>query len=637
MCGIAGICSWGGVAMDADTIENMRNTLRHRGPDDVGVYRSPSCSLAHTRLSIIDTSSAGHQPFLSPDGRYALAFNGEVYNYRELSKKYLADTLLVSHSDTEVLLHLLIHKGEMSLPLLRGMFAFAFWDNHARTLLLGRDPFGKKPLYYLRDRNVLYFASEPKAILTALPNITVLPTGMDKNAAVKYLLYEYVPSPGTGYRGLTQVPMGHVVVATQGSFEVRRWWYPSFIPKRRIGEREALVQLDELIGKAVERRMVADVPVGIFLSGGLDSTTIAWYMRRISSSATIHSCSVSFSVPSFDESMYAAIAADALGTFHHTISFGLPEFHASFEEIMPIMDIPLADASLLPTYIVSKEARRYMKVVLDGDGSDELFGGYGVFPAATVAEFLSFIPKGLWEKLEPLARMIPVSFSYFSFDFKLKSFLKGLSYETALRNQVWLGSFREKDLRILLTSDAGFALPSLFEDIRQYTEELKNLSVFDQISFLMIVHYLHNEILVKLDRATMAVGLEARTPFLDVDLVEFVTHLPEDLKRGKYLLKKLMEGRISHKIITRSKKGFSIPLGPWLAGPLYTWAKDKLQRLPRELFDKTVVLSILESHRRRREDARKTLWTLIAFQIWYETWILPLQQTHSSDTKASEG
>lgn len=621
MCGIVGI--WhrdGNRVVDRAVLVRMADTLAHRGPDDSGVFAQGSFGMAHRRLSILDLSSAGRQPMVTVDERYYLVFNGEIYNYRELKERYLSGVKLKSSSDSEVLLHLMALKGAGALPLLRGMFALAFWDRQEQELLLARDPFGKKPLYYTQQADSFLFASEPKALLAS----GQVSREMDPAAAIKYFLYEYVPAPATGYQAIQQLPMGHLARVRKRSFDVQQWWKPRYRSKYSFKtEQEALNVFDEKLTKAVERRMISDVPVGLLLSGGLDSTAIGWYMRQCSTSL-LHSFSASFEDKSFDESRYASLAAKSLGMQHHDLLFDLDSFRGALEEIVGLMDVPFGDASLLPTYAVSKLARSKITVALDGDGSDELLGGYGTFQAAEVADRLPRLPRWTADSLSGLVRHIPTSFTNFSLDFKVKSFVEGLSYPRALRNQIWLGSFTDIDLTTLLTPDYRKLLKNLFEDIDEIRDYSDRLSTFDAVSWLKVHHYLQNDIMVKLDRATMFTSLEARTPFLDVDVAEFLMRLPVHLKRRKYILKRLMRGRIPDAIIDRPKRGFGVPVGFWLRGPLYDWARDVLgsDKLRRDgVLVPAQVDRLLYEHKAGRADHRKKLWTLLAWQLWHDQWI----------------
>ncbi|HLD25845.1 MAG TPA: asparagine synthase (glutamine-hydrolyzing) [Candidatus Andersenbacteria bacterium] len=621
MCGIVGI--WH--RQDPGTADQARltaaaETLAHRGPDDAGVWTQGPVGFAHRRLSILDLSLAGRQPMATPDGRYRIVFNGEIYNFRELQQKYLHGVRLSSSSDTEVLLHVLAQQGSAVLPHLRGMFAFAFWDAQEEALLLARDPFGKKPLYWAAAHGVFSFASEVKALLHVQPALKAI----DRPALAKYFLYEYVPSPASGYQDIRQLSMGHLARVRRDSVELKAWWRPSYRPKTEIVDEEHTQrEFDRHLKHAVERRMIADVPVGLLLSGGLDSTTIGWYMRQCTTSP-LHSFSVSFGEKSFDESSYARLAARALQTVHHELRFDVAAFQKAVSVTAAGMDIPFGDASLLPTYAISKLARQEITVALDGDGSDELLGGYGTFQAAAVADRLPRLPHAVVSGLRGALNLLPTSYGNFSFDFKLKSFVEGLAYGRAARNQIWLGSFGPRDLQELLVPAWRSECAQVLEDVAAIVEATRALATFDAISWLTVHHYLQNDILVKLDRATMLTSLEARTPFLDLDFAEFVMHLPVHLKQNKYMLRRVMRGRIPDAIIDRSKRGFGIPLGFWLRGPLYGWAREVLA--PRKLRQQgvlapQVVERLLREHKSGKADWRKKLWTLLAWQLWYDRWM----------------
>lgn len=625
MCGIVGI--WHrqqGASVERKLLVQMTDALKHRGPDDSDYFVSGEIGLGHRRLSILDLSPAGRQPMMTPDERYVLVFNGEIYNYRELQEQYLAGRTFHSTSDTEVLLYLLVERGLSILPELRGMFALALWDTRDQELLLVRDPLGKKPLYIVETPELFLFASEPKALLT---HPAVARTA-DQTTVAPYLLFEYTPAPATGWQTVRQVPAGSWMRVSRTQHTSATFWQPRFMPKSVMPERAALRRLDELLHQAVSRRLVADVPVGLFLSGGLDSTTIGWYLRQCTR-APLHSFSVGFAERSFDESSFATHAASALELTHHATRFTRETFRALLPEVISMLDIPLADASLLPTYAVSHEARRLVTVVLDGDGSDELFGGYGTFQAAAVAERLPRLPRAVIDILTAASQLLPTQYGYFSWDFKLKSFLRGVGYPLAVRNQIWLGSFSDRELADLLVSTER--LPQLFNDILSLTPALRGLPVFDQVSLLTLTHYLQNDILVKLDRASMAASIEARTPFLDVDVVDFALQLPVALKRDKYLLKQLMRGRIPDRIIDRPKQGFGIPLGYWLRGPLADWAAMILnsEKLREDGFWRPAYVErLLTQHRQGRADHRKKLWTLLIWQLWYDHHVkrVPIQE-----------
>lgn len=624
MCGIVGIVTKDSSVALGKVVQHMRDTISYRGPDDAGLYAGTGIALGHRRLSILDLTSAGHQPMSTPDGRFTIVFNGEIYNYEQLRRQYIAGVPLHSSSDTEVLLHLLAQQGMNILPKLKGMFAFALWDNLKQTLHLARDPFGKKPLYYYAVPGLFIFASEIKAIL-AYPGLN---RELDTAALPKYFLYEYIPSPASPYKNIRQLAGGQRLILAGDQTTISQWWQPQFTPKQNISATAATRQFDHLLQQAVARRLISDVPVGVLLSGGLDSTAIAWYMRQLRAPA-FHSFSISFRETSFNESRYAQQAAQALRTEHHDISFDIPQFFQALAHLVPLLDTPLADASLLPTYVVSQQARRYVTVVLDGDGSDELLGGYGTFTAARAAAFAA----PLAPLLQYAAKMLPTRYGDFTFDFKVKSFVKGLEYTREKRNQIWLGSFSDHELtHLLLVSPQTYK--NLWEEMNALQPQLTALSNFDAISALTIRQYLHDDILVKLDRASMYASLEARTPFLDVDLAEFVMRLPVGLKRNKKLLKTIMHGRIPAAIINRPKKGFGIPLGYWLRGPLYSWACQVLEadKLRQDGYLNPVVAErLLREHRSGKADHRKKIWTLLSWQLWYDHWIAKRDFPHSPE------
>ena len=614
MCGITGILSKKGQPRQ-ERIGEMCRLITHRGPDDHGTYAQGPVALGHRRLAILDLSTAGQQPMTTPDGRFSLVFNGEIYNYQELAKRYLADVKLKSTSDTEVLLHVLARHGMEIVPHLKGMFSFALWDVRQQELWLVRDPFGKKPLYLRETTEEWSFASELKSLLISAPEL-------DREACAQYFLYEYIPTPRTPWQDISQLPLGHYCHIKGNIKQVVRWWQPQFTPKTAVSFNEALTQCDQLLQTAIARRLVSDVPVGIFLSGGIDSTAIGWYMRQ-QMTAKPHSFSVSFREPSFDESAYALQAAHALGTAHHQLQFTLKEFTKSVGQVVPLLDVPLGDASLLPTAAISFLAREYVTVVLDGDGSDELLGGYGIFPAAAVAEKLRFIPSQAWRLAATVAQKLPTNYRDFSFDFKLKSFIRGMGEQLPQRQQVWLGSFTAGEIDELLAPDWRLPPPAIFEPTTRLQPQLAGLNTADQVSLLLIYGYLHDDLLVKLDRATMFASVEARTPFLDVDFAEFAMQLPPAWKKNKKILKQVMSGRIPQAIISRHKKGFGIPLGWWLKGPLHDWAKQVLEPsklLADGMINPQVPLRLLAQHRQGTADHRKKLWTLLSWQLWYDQW-----------------
>lgn len=645
MCGIVGIINQvGGKKPSPETLRRMREALTHRGPDDTGEFLSDSAALGFCRLSIIDLRT-GAQPMSSADGRYTLIFNGEIYNYQQLrpalEKKYTFRT----KSDTEVLLYHLIEHGPAGLRDVNGMFAFALWDKKKQELLLARDRFGKKPLYYTQNGPTFLFASELKSILLH----PAADRTLDKTALTRYFLFEYIPAPNTPFQNIKKVPAGgYLTLNTKDNKPyIQQWWRlenlllnspsePSGVnfgdlargtPARRSldegGGITYIQQLDSLLDQAVQSRMVADVPVGVLLSGGIDSSTIAYYMRKHTDH--LHSFSVSFEDESFNESHYAQQAAQALGTIHHNIPFTLNEFQNTLATIQNQLDEPMADASLLPTLLVSQAAKEHVTVALDGDGADELLYGYDTFPAYKLARAVGSTGNSI---MQALTNILPTSYSNFSLDFKLKSFARGLPYQGLVRNQVWLGSFHDQELKNLLTPEWQLEEGQLHQPLHDIENRFKTTTLLQQLSAAYLAHYLQDDILAKLDRASMYASLESRTPFLDPALASFLFQLPDSEKmrglKSKIILKKLMANRLPPSIVNRPKKGFGIPLGAWLRGPLKNLLQESLSR---EVIEKTGVCNwseinrLIEEHLSGRADHHKKLWTLMIFHWWHQRWV----------------
>lgn len=622
MCGIVGVFHRATSApVDREIIQRMREAIAYRGPDAASEYIDARVGLGIRRLAIIDLVG-GAQPISSPDGRYTIIFNGEIYNYRELRRNLEHVYPFRTQSDTEVLLAHLIKRGPDGLAELNGMFAFALWDRKKEELLLARDRFGKKPLYLADLDGMFLFGSEPKSLL-AHPDF---PRGLDRRAIAEYFLYEYIHPPRTPFAAMAKLPPGwYARVGRQGITQAP-WWRPEDLPTASLSRQEnPLSAFDAVLQGAVTARMVADVPVGVLLSGGIDSTTIAWYMRQQTND--LHSFSVSFREKTFDESSYAQLAARSLQTRHHDVPFTLERFHEMLPLARERLDEPLGDASLLPTLAVSQEARRFVTVVLDGDGADELLLGYNTFQAYDLAQRLDWLPAIIRQALARTAGVLPTRYTDFSLDFKLKSFLRGLPFRGALRNQVWLGSFHDRELRDLLAPAWQISAEELYEPVTTLAERLRALPPLEQLSRTYLLHYLSGDILMKIDRATMYWSLEARTPYLDPRVVAFVLSLPLGHRyrafRGKRLLADVMRGRIPEAIRRRPKKGFGMPLGAWLHGPLRSLLTETLapERVAATgILRPEPVQQLVAEHLEGRADHRKKLWTLMVYLWWHEQW-----------------
>lgn len=641
MCGISGIVVPPGHAIDRGVLARMNNTLRRRGPDDEGYYFDDAggCGLGHRRLSIIDLAG-GHQPLESAGGRVQVIVNGEIYNFKavraELEQRGFA---FRTNSDSEVVAHGWVAWGPEILRRIDGMFAVALWDGRTRQLLLARDRMGKKPLYYAfvgPGRRTLIFGSELKA-LAAHPELDrrISPTGLSA-----YLAYECLPEAETIFDGAARLLPGHHLIfdRERQRADIREFWRlqfagsPAEAEVRGRSEAELAGHLRGLIVEATRKRLISDVPLGVFLSGGIDSSAVTAAMAQVVPARDIKTFSIAFEDRSFDEGPQARMVARHLGTDHHEEQLSPRVMLDILPEIADFMCEPLGDASIIPTYLLSRFTRRTVTVALGGDGGDELFLGYPTFVADRVAARVdrAFGVAGarqLGRGLARAARLLPVSRRNFSFDFKLRRFAQGLGWAGDHRHQAWMGSFLPGEMAAVLAPD--YAPRALARDpfaiVSSFRGQAAARDGLDAASYQYARLYLTADVLVKVDRASMANSLEVRAPLLDTRLVEFAAALPSQLKlRGrttKYLLKKAVAPWLPRSIVERPKKGFGVPIAEWLRGPLRSLARDLLapSRLAREgYFDPEAVTALLDAHERGDADNRKPLWTLLAFQLWLE-------------------
>jgi asparagine synthase (glutamine-hydrolysing) len=576
-------------------------------------------NLGMRRLSIIDLEG-GHQPMHNEDSTVWVVQNGEIYNHLELRKLLLAaGHSFNTQADTEVLVHGFEEWGEEMLERLNGMFAFAVLDRRRGTVLLARDRMGIKPLHYAIDGDRLVFASELKALLRD----PALRKGIDQVALDDYLAYEFVPSPRSIVRGINKLEPGHTLTWSLGDStqRLRRYWSAQLnldghgIDRRRSLEDDC-EQLRSVLRESVRKELISDVPLGVFLSGGIDSSAVAAMMSQLG--GDVKSFSVGFADRSFDESAHARLVAKHLGTEHHELTL---EPHMLLElvpRLPDLLDEPLGDASIIPTYLLSEFTRRHVKVALGGDGGDELFAGYPTLQAHRLAQYYMRAPRLLRKGLvEPVVRRLPVSRGNLSFDFRAKRFVSGAAFPTAERHQRWMGSFDQEERTGLLA-----------QNVRHIDTEAADGDSLNQVLLLDMRLYLENDILVKLDRASMMASLEGRVPLLNNDFVEYATQLPLNMKlrglQSKFLLKRALRGILPAAILNRPKKGFGIPIAHWLRGPL----KDQLlsvlspERIAREgFFDPGSVKRLIDDHLGGRRDNRKQLWTLFAFELWHDGYL----------------
>jgi asparagine synthase (glutamine-hydrolysing) len=631
MCGIVGFITFRASGIpDLQILRNMRDTLSHRGPDDKGEYvrslsdQGPFVFLGHRRLSIIDLAG-GHQPLSNEDGTVWVTFNGEIYNFMEIrteleKKGHRFNT----HSDTEVIAHAYEEYGETCFQRFSGMFAIGIWDDRRRRLVLARDRIGKKPLYYSLRGETLIFASELKAIV-ADPGFD---RKVDPQSFAKYLFFEYVPCPRTIYADVSKLPPASVLTWEKDRVGVKEYWSvgASKTWNDEVTEEEAETKILELLRASVRSRLISDVPLGIFLSGGIDSSAVAAFAQQ-EVPGKVKTFSIGFEDPSFDESGYARLVSEHLGTEHYEKTMRPTDLLDLVPRLPEILDEPMADASVLPTYLLSGFTRERVTVALGGDGGDELFAGYPTYLAHRLAGLYERVLGPFHPGIQFLGNLLPVSDDNISFDFKVKKFLSGIGYPEGIRNYTWLGSFGLNELTKILSPglNRGFDRGRVVEEIASYERKFPSRDKTKLLQYLDLKLYLQEDILVKVDRASMACSLEVRAPFLDHEFVEYVMNLPTRFKlRGltsKHILKKAMRHLLPADILGRKKKGFGVPIAKWVKGPLRNLFEELLSsRKVKEggFLNPDYVAQLLRDHLADRKDNRKLLWTLLIWQLWVE-------------------
>jgi asparagine synthase (glutamine-hydrolysing) len=613
VCGICGLATRGGPA-DPERLRAMSATLVHRGPDSDGHLVDGPVGLAARRLSIIDLET-GDQPIANEDGTVHVVQNGEIYNYRELRAGLEhAGHRFATRSDTEVLVHLYEEHGDGFAERLRGMFAVAVWDARRRRLVLARDPFGIKPLYYRDSAEGLAFSSELRA----------LPRGeIDLDALEAFLAFNSIPGPYSIFRDVKKLLPGHLLVWEDGEGRVSRFARPAPVPAsgvRREDEDELAEELRARLRDSVRAHLIADVPVGVLLSGGVDSSTLAALAAQ-ESSEPVHSFSIGFEERSFDELDDARAVAQLYGTRHEELVLR-PDAALLLPALADAFDEPFADSSALPTYLVSELAARHVKVALSGEGGDELFGGYYTYAADLLAQRVG--------RLAPLARplveRLPSSSRRASFDYKAKRFVRGADLPPLERHHAWKEIFSAEARTELLGSDplSGSRLDPV-DLLRARFAETEGAGLLARLQDVDLGTYLVDDLLVKTDRASMAHSLEARVPYLDPLVAGLAQALPTRLKvsglRKKRLLRKAAAPLLPRRIVYGRKRGFSIPAAAWLRGELEPFARDVLspETLRRQaFFQPAAVTRLLDRHVAGKEDLSRQLWGLLAFTLWYE-------------------
>jgi asparagine synthase (glutamine-hydrolysing) len=609
MCGIAGFVGSG----SRETLEEMTRALAHRGPDCESFRSDPPVYLGFRRLAILDLQG-GNQPMTTPDGRSTIIFNGEIYNHLELRRELeeAGHRFMTDHSDTETLLQGYLAWGSGILDRLNGMFAFVVYDRQEKRLFGARDRFGKKPFYYWHRDSNFAFASE----LTALLKHRASPRSLSQLALQKYFAYGYIPAPHSVIDGVAKLPAGHAFVYGITSGKLKTFQYWDYLPEpASIDAADAAEDLAHRLEQAVRRRLLADVPLGVFLSGGIDSSAVAAFARR--GTPSLSTFTVGFEEPSFDESRFARAVAERICSDHHVQTCSLEKSKALLPEIINRLDEPMGDPSLLPTFLLCRFAREQVTVCLAGDGGDELFCGYDPFKALRRAQWYArLVPKSLHFGISMLAGRFPVGYHNLSLDFKVKRTLKGLSFPSRLWLPVWIGPLGPQEINELFHRKVD--PEELYSEAIAAWESCRHLDLITRTQQFFIKLYLQDSILTKLDRASMMNSLEARCPFLDPDVVDLARRLPANLKfrqgQTKWILKRALHQVLPASILHRKKKGFGVPLGKWfLDGSI----PGLINRRPpgtssqADYFDRK-----LQEHQTRQADHRLYLWNAFLLNRW---------------------
>ncbi|MEH6954691.1 asparagine synthase (glutamine-hydrolyzing) [Neobacillus drentensis] len=590
--------------------KNMNDIITHRGPDDDGFYYDDHIQFGFRRLSIIDIES-GHQPLTYENERYWIIFNGEVYNYVELREELLTEGLtFATSSDTEVIIALYSHLKEKAVEKLRGMFSFVIWDKQEQNLYGARDPFGIKPFFYFEDGERTFFASEKKSILLGLENDV-----LNYDSLQHYLTYQFVPEPNTMSDGIKKLEPGHYFTKKIGSpMEIKRYWKAHFKPVQK-SEPDFIKEIKDVLFDSVKMHMRSDVPVGSFLSGGIDSSIIASIAKEYH--PAIKTFSVGFEHNGFSEIDVAKETAEKLGVENISYVISPQEYMNEIPKIMWHMDDPLADPACVPLYFVAREARKHVTVVLSGEGADELFGGYNIYHEPQSLEVFNKIPRAGKVLLKGIAGMMPEGM-------RGKSFIeRGV---TPMEER-YIGNakmFTEIEKRELL---------NVYREGLDYTDitkplyaESRGYDPVDRMQYIDIHTWMRGDILLKADKMTMAHSLELRVPFLDKAVFEVASKIPTSLKTvhgtTKYILRKAAEGVVPAHVLDRKKLGFPVPIRHWLKDEMNEWAKNIIRESNTEhLINKSYVLQLLEDHCQGKADNSRKIWTVLMFMVWHQVYV----------------
>lgn len=633
MCGIAGFSQFHRSIGTIETLKDMGQAIYHRGPDAGSEYLDDNIGLSHRRLAIIDLSDAGIQPMHSHDEKYVIAFNGEIYNFLELKEELRAKGYpFKTDTDTEVILALYHYEGTGLLKKINGMFAFALWDKEKQRLFIARDRIGKKPLYYTHYNNEIVFASELKSLLT----IKEIPTEIRIDAVYDFFAYQYIPDPKTIYQDIFKLEPGHYLLVDKNGVQKQQYWDISFAKTSSESEQVLKEKVQKIASNCTKQRMISDVALGAFLSGGVDSSGVVALMAKIAkknSDKAITTCSIGFDDEKFDETEFAQIVADQYETDHHQLTVH-QDVAQSLEHIVSFFDEPFADPSLVPTFFVSQLAREKVTVAIAGDGGDEVFAGYEKYSVDHIENRLrTKIPKWLrtttFPHLFKLASQVNINLFQ-----RASSLLNTLSVEPAMGFYI-SNSFIKDATWQALANDETKANLGDYHPSQQTIERYNQCDGHDHLSRILYTDmktYLPGDILVKVDRMSMANSLEVRAPILDHKLMEFACTIPSNLKfntsggkvEKKYLLKEAFKDYLPDDILYRKKMGFSVPLASWLRNELKAIIEERLLNRSDGLcrfFKKEQIAKLWHEHKTEKKDNATVLWSMLMFQMWWDKYM----------------
>ena len=622
MCGLAGFIG----QQDLALLESMSHSMEHRGPDDSGIYVGKDINLAFRRMSVIDLSH-GNQPIHSENKRIVGMVNGEIYNFKEIRQELVnSGCVFSSNSDSEVVIQGYQYWGTTVFSKLRGMFAIALWDIDQEKLLLARDPIGKKPIHFFIDKGKAIFASEIKTLVISAKTKLEL----DTDSIMEYFTLESIGNTKSIYKNVYKVQAGHYVTIDKNfKIENNKFWFPK-LELSNTPKNDLINEIDKKINSAVNKRLVADVPIGLFLSGGIDSATVMANVAKLGR-RDIKVFTAKFSDKSYDESQEARNIANYFGFETFPIQITNIDADKSLDEVIDCVDEPLSDPAIIPQLSLSRVAKEHVDVVLTGDGGDELFLGYPNFKAHHLYKKYSFF----W-KFSPLIKTllgnIPSRGNYFDLGFKTQRFNRGIGEDNFwIRDSQWRGAFTSQSLAKLLKSVSEANVKELL--LLRINNEIKSIgqlnTVSQEISYGYLSTFLRDNVLVKVDRATMKYGLEARSPLLDQDLFEFINQIPDDLRMSnlgsKWIAKSVLLKHLPENLIAKRKHGFGVPVGKWLNKDLKVQLLDFMNPTflnNQGIFDSTLINRMQRDHQGGRYDYRRELWSFLVFQRWYSKWMV---------------